>query len=399
VSAGQREQGRRLIFDAIRAHGPVPRIELSAHTGISRATVTTITAEMLARGLIEETLPDEEARGAGRGRPRVDLKLRGAAHLVAGVKVSTSDLSLMLMDFEGRDLAVGTHPLERGIMSPDRLVDEVATALSDLMAREGRTHDALSGLGVGIAGIVDALRGFVHWSPSLSETNVDLGAMLRARLGIPAIVDNDANLVAVAEHRFGLARGHSDFVVITIESGVGLGIVLGGDLYRGSRGCGAEFGHIKVQLDGALCRCGQRGCLEAYVADYALLREAALIMAPDRDHPATLARLLEAAHDNDPIAQSILTRAGRMFAMGVANLINIFDPELIILAGEQLQFDHLYSEAVMDAIRASIVQVDKPPPEVVVHTWGSKMWAMGAAASALDHVADLALAGMNADAA
>jgi predicted NBD/HSP70 family sugar kinase len=148
-----------------------------------------------------------------------------------------------------------------------------------------------------------------------------------------------------------------------------------------------------VQLDGALCRCGQRGCLEAYVADYALLREAAT--TTDFNDQATaqekLQSLVEAARGGDQTAQMIFERAGRMFAMGLANIVNIFDPQLIILSGERMQFDYLYADEVLDSIRKSIVQIDADPPEVRIHKWGDLMWAMGAAAYAIDGVAEIAM--------
>jgi len=243
----------------------------------------------------------------------------------------------------------------------------------------------LWGVGIGLAGIVDAAMGHVHWSPNLDARNVDLSAVMTRVLGVPAYLDNDANLVAVAEKRFGLGQGHDTFVVVTIEAGVGMGLVLGGEIYRGTRGCGAEFGHTKVQLEGALCRCGQRGCLEAYVADYALEREARTLLGPD----CTMPQLVQATA-TDPAAASIIDRAGRMFALGLANLVNVFDPSLIILAGEQVRFDHLYADTVLAEMRKSIVQVDAPPPDVVVHAQGEEMWARGAAAYALDHVMDAA---------
>ena len=389
----QREQGRHILLREIERRGPIPRIDLSHNTGISRATVTTVTAELLRDGLIEEIPRDSEnAPDTKRGRPRVDLKIASAAHLIAGIKVSDRSISLMLVDFEGTQLAELEVPFTKSPASSKELTDLVADALAQLTSLYDKSIHDLSGIGVGLAGVVDAKNGTVYWSPSLSERNINLRDILTQRLGVPTFLDNDANLVAMAEKTFGLGRDHSDFIVVTIESGVGMGIVLNGQIYRGTRGCGAEFGHTKVQLEGALCRCGQRGCLEAYVADYALVREAASVGFLDPDLPIEnrVERLLEAAKNGDPTAKTIVNRAGRMFAIGLANLVNVFDPQLIILAGEQMQFDHLYAQEVIEEMRKSIVQIDKPPPDVVIHKWDNLMWARGAAAYALDFVFDMA---------
>lgn len=385
----------------IRKAGRIPRIELSERTGISRATVTTITAELLQHGLIEEVARDDGSTDSRRGRPRVDLKIRGAARLVAGVKISHLKLSLVLLDFEGRQLECIERNLDHSVQSPDALASLITQAVRELAEIAGHRLEDVSGVGIGIAGVVDAENGFVYWSPSLDERNVEFGQLASQHLGLPAFVDNDANLVAFAEYSFGLARGVPDFLVVTIESGVGLGLMIDGELYRGTRGCGAEFGHTKVHLNGALCRCGQRGCLEAYVADYALLREATLTSDVDTssDPGHRIEALLSAARKDDPTARSVVDRAGQYFAMGLANLANIFDPALIILAGEQMQFDHLFEDAVIEAMRKSIIRVDRDPPEVVVHKWGDLMWAKGGAAYALDRVSDLALDEMSDNAA
>ncbi|MGR3713995.1 MAG: ROK family protein [Shimia sp.] len=389
MSVNQREIGRKTLLSEIRRKGRIPRISLSEATGISRATVTTITAELLRDGLIEEIAADSPDKDARRGRPKVDLKIRGAARMIAGGKISNRSVSLVLLDFEGNQLADLEAELDQTAFEAGALAEIMAQHVGDLAGKIDRTLADVSGFGLGIAGIVDAPRGFVHWSPSLTSRNVEFGKVLEQTLSIPVFLDNDANLVAMAEKSFGLGQGHSDFIVVTIESGVGMGIVIGDEIYRGTRGCGAEFGHTKVQLEGALCRCGQRGCLEAYVADYALLREA--MSASGGQDERQVDALLAAAKEGDPVASSIVERAGRMFAMGLANLVNIFDPQLIILAGEQMQASHLYAEEVIEVMRKLIVQVDKAPPEVVVHKWGNQMWARGAAAYALENVSDLAL--------
>jgi predicted NBD/HSP70 family sugar kinase len=379
-------------MDVIRRRGPLPRIELSDLTGISRATVTSLTAELIERGLIEEIARPAGSAEGRRGRPRIDLRIRGAAHLVAGVKIAHQTLSLVLMDFNFTRLAEHNAQLANDCLSPGAMIAAIDVAIDDLLGKAGRTRDDLSGVGVGIAGVVQAAEGLVLWSPSLNQRNIGFATQASKELDLPVFVDNDANLVTMAELGFGLGRTHSDFLVITVESGVGMGIVVDGQVYRGAGGCGAEFGHIKMHPDGIACRCGQRGCLEAYVADYALLREAANLpdfdttLPPDEQLRAVTNR---ASHDHQ--ARAILERAGDIFALGLANVVNIFDPRLIILAGNQMNTNHLLGEKVVARMKQSIVQVDRPDPEVAVHHWGDLMWALGAAAYALDCVLDRAL--------
>ncbi len=389
-----RGQGRRRVFTEIRQARRIARVDLARSTGISQATVTAITADLIREGLIEEVERRADPGEIRRGRPRVGLRVRGAAHVVAGVKLARRTASVVFLDFEGTQVGEDQFALDPAGYETHDLVPLLAEALARSAERAGLDFAAISGVGIGLAGFIDAAGGIAYWSPTLRERNVPLRRLLADALGRPVYLDNDANLVAMAERTFGLGRAVQDFLVVTIESGVGSGIVLGGELYRGARGCGAEFGHTKVHLDGALCRCGQRGCLEAYVGDYAILREAAMLRDWDDSGSDSdkIVRLIAAARGGDRTAQTIVERSSRMFALGLANLVNIFDPQLIILSGERMQLDFLYAEEVLESIRQQVVQVDVAPPEIVIHKWGDQMWAMGAAAYAVDGVADLALA-------
>ncbi len=388
----QRTESLRLLLREIAQSGPIPRIDLAARTGISRATVTTITADLLQGGLITDIQRNHDT-GSTRGRPRVDLTLNGAARHVAGVKVGERALAFLLMDFEGRVLTTHDHPLPAPCMAPGDLARHMRAGLEALADAARLDMQALSGVGVALAGLLQAEEGLVYWSPSLDQRNVSLRDTLEAVLGCPVFMDNDANLVAMGEAAFGMGRDRSDFIVITNEGGVGMGVMLGGQIYRGTRGSGGEFGHMKVHPDGAPCRCGQAGCLEAYVADYALQRagEAAGLIPEGITPQEALAQLSAASKVDEDAAQAILSDAARMFGMGLANLVNIFDPELIILAGEAGHFAHLHNDTVLDRMRGAIVDIDKAAPEVVLHEWGPDMWAQGAAGFALEFVRDLAV--------
>lgn len=392
---GLRSQNRRAILAAIRRSGRTARVEIARETGISAATVTSITADLVARGLVEEVM-DEEARlpGITRGRPRVLLRIRPDAFLVGGAKISEDHITVTLMDFEGTESQ--HHVIEARLIekTPLEVVAHLRRATEEALAQTGRGLRDLSCLGVGLPGFVEAARGRVYWSPCFRARDVPFGDLLEAAFPFPVFLDNDANLAALAEQWFGYGRGVADFLVVTIEQGVGMGIVLDHRLFRGTRGIGAEFGHVKVERDGALCRCGQRGCLEAYVADYALLREASMALdpgGPALEPRAALDALFAAAKAGDATALSVFNRAGRMFSVGLANLLNIFDPELIIFSGEQMRYDFLYGAHVLEQMRDNAIAVERPAPRVRVHKWGDRLWAMGAAALAIDGLTERVL--------
>ncbi len=393
----QRESGRQQVFEAIRNANQIARIDIAKATSISPATVTAITSELLSAGLITELHSDPVPGVAKRGRPRVALSVRGDAFLIAGMKIADRHASVVLLDFVGETIGEYSQPIPNGQMG----ADEFATVIHDVLHAAcnecGRRLEDVTGLGLGMAGLIDAARNFVYWSPSLKARNVEFGEALSNVLPMPVFLDNDANLVAKAEQHFGEGQGETDFIVITIEQGVGMGIVIGNEIYRGERGCGAELGHTKVQLEGAMCRCGQRGCLEAYVGDYALLREAS-VHGQGIPHDS-VAALYAHAKAGDATALSIFERAGRMLGMGLVNVINIFDPKLVILSGEQASLDFFDGDRLLEWVKSSVVQVDAPLPEIRVHRWGDLMWAKGAAAYAIEAVTRQKIKGLSRDAA
>ncbi|MBL4929095.1 ROK family transcriptional regulator [Fuscibacter oryzae] len=385
---------RQQIFERVRAAGQIARVQLAKDLGVSPASVTTVTSELIAAGLIEEISASREA-DPGRGRPAVALGVRADSHHVAGMKLSDRDQTAVIVDFAGNIIAQESVARQPGQVQTQALLDDVEALLARVCAKAGVARHQLSALGIGVPGFVDCAEGVVLWSSVLTERGVNFAAAASARLGLPATIDNDANLIALAELWFGAGRQLADFAVVTIEHGVGMGFVMNHRIYRGARNVGMELGHTKVQLDGALCRCGQRGCLEAYVADYALAREAttALNWTHREDQSVTL--LLESlfaqAKAGNATARSIFRRAGRYLAVGLANVVNLFDPALIILSGERMRYDYLYADETLAEMDSLVIATGRPRPPIEIHAWGDLVWAQGAAALALDHVSDMIL--------
>jgi len=385
---------RQQVFERIRAAGALPRVQVAKELGVSPASITAITSELIAAGFID-TISGSRDGDSNRGRPPVALGVKPGAHLVAGIKLSDREHTAVIVDFAGGLLASEAVPQQPGAQSLEALLAAADALLAKVTLKAGLARAALTAVGLGVPGFVDAASGRVLWSPVLRERDVALARAASDRLGRPVHIDNDANLVALAELWFGAGRRLADFAVVTIEHGVGMGLVINHRLYRGARGLGTELGHTKVQLDGALCRCGQRGCLEAYVADYALAREAVTALNLMHRDGQPISVLLESLFDHakagNAAARSIFRRAGRYLAVGLANIVNLFDPGLIILSGERMRYDYLYAADTLAEMKSLMLAADRPPPEIEVHAWGDLLWAHGAAALALSAVTDAAL--------
>lgn len=396
---------RQQVFERVRAAGLIARVQVAKELGVSPASITTLTADLIEAGLIEEVAAPREgdaSRGEqGRGRPAVQLGVRAASHLVAGMKISDRENSAVIVDFAGNLIADECFPHPLGAMNLPELLKTMEQLLDRVCAKAGVARGQLSALGLGVPGFVDMEQGRVLWSSILNLRDVPLAAAASAHLGLPVHIDNDANLVALAELWFGGGRSIADFAVVTMEHGVGMGLVLGHRIFRGSQRLGMELGHTKVQLDGALCRCGQRGCLEAYIADYALAREATTALNWGHKEGQSMAVLLESLFDQakagNAIAKSIFRRAGRYMAMGLSNVINLFDPELIILSGERLRYDYLYAEETLAEMSNMVIATGRPRPPIEIHAWGDLLWAHGAAALALSQTTESILSNLGRD--
>lgn len=386
---------RQQVFERIRASGLIPRVQLAKDLGVSPASVTTITQELIESGLIEEVAAPREGE-AGRGRPAVALGVRANAHFVAGMKLSDREHTAVIVDFAGNLIADDVIPRKPGAMTLAELLTAIEVLLDRVCGKARIARADLSAMGLGVPGFVDCVEGMVYWSSVLLERAIPLASVAQARLELPVTIDNDANLVTLAELWFGAGRGLSNFAVVTIEHGVGMGYVLNHRMFRGAQRLGMELGHTKVQLDGALCRCGQRGCLEAYVADYALAREATTALNWEHKEGQSISVVLESLYDHakagNGAARSIFRRAGRYLAVGLSNVINLFDPALIILSGERMRYDYLYAAETLAEMENLAIVTGRPRPPIEIHAWGDLLWAHGAAALALSVVSEALIA-------
>lgn len=385
---------KQQVFESVRAQGQTTRADVARALGVSAATLTQASQDLIAQGLLRE-VEDAAPRESGRGRPPVALQVVPESHRVIGIKLSDERHTGVLSDFSGAILADVSLPTNAVRKTPDQVAAEVEAVIAALIDRADCPRDQIAAVGIGMSGLIDPLAQTVPWSPLLSRRDVALQPLLEARLGLPVLLDNDANVLTLAELWFGAGRNKSDFAVVTIENGVGMGMVVGNRLYRGARGMGMELGHIKVQLDGALCRCGQRGCLEAYLADYALAREAATALERGPRNLASPHAMLESlfaeAKGGNEMAQAIFHRAGRYLSLGLSNVAQLFDPPLIILSGERMRYDYLYADEVMSEVQRLTLRHSREPCQVEIHAWGDLIWARGASALALSAVTDRVL--------
>jgi predicted NBD/HSP70 family sugar kinase len=367
TSGHTRDLNRSAIFRMIVTAGPIARTQIAQRLGLSPATVTAVTRELLDQGVVRVA---ERAPSRG-GRPALLLELVGGAASAFGVKVAPDHLVGVRADLEAR-------LVKRYEVSFDASADDAVETLTAVLADWTRRQPAdppLLGVGLGVAGVFDAASGTLD-SPLLGWRNVKLAQIVEDGLGIPVFVDNDVNTLAVAERLYGRGHDVEHFITVTIGRGVGLGIVAGGDIYRGFGGGAGEFGHTSAVEDGAVCTCGKRGCLETVVADPALTaagRERGLL-----EQGEGIERLRALAADGHIAARQIYHDAGAQLGRAVADLVNVLGPELVLVSGEGTQAWPYLAEAFDSAYEVNIFPPLGHVP-VEVDPWDDAKWAIGAA--------------------
>ncbi|MGJ8623393.1 MAG: ROK family protein [Yoonia sp.] len=387
---------RQQIFEQVRAAGQTARADITRSLQISAGSATTQTADLIACGILREvTGPARE--DYGRGRPPVALEVVPEAAYVIGIKLAFHRHSAVLSDFAGQVVAQATLPAPDARRGTNVLLDEITALIAQLMQTADMPLSRVKAVGIGLPGIVDQDSGVIIWSSLLKDSNVALQSDFAARFDMTLLLDNDTNMLTLSELWFGVGRDKTDFAVVTIENGVGMGLVVDNALYRGTHGVGLELGHTKVQLDGALCRCGQRGCLEAYLGDYALIREAMIALDPDvadRDDPKDVLNLLfEQAKAGNAAAEIIYRRAGRFLSVGLSNVVQLFDPPLIILSCARTQHDFFFTDEVFEQMHMLTLSNGRQPCEIIVHPWDDFVWARGGTAACLAALTDTMVGG------
>ncbi|MBC7250669.1 MAG: ROK family transcriptional regulator [Anaerolineae bacterium] len=377
---------RSTVLNIVKADGPISRTEIGRLSGLSPATVSEITADLIAEGLIYE----KAAGDSTGGRPPILLDLNHDAAYVIGLKLAERQISAALTDIEATILCTLTAPVS-GLNSVERAIEELTGVIERVIAESSVPRQRITGVGIGLAGVIDAERGLCRYSPILGWRDVPLEQLLEERIDIPVRIDNDVNTLAMAEKWFGAGQGVDDFLVVTVGRGVGLGIVVNGQFYRGTRGGGGEFGHTVMDPHGPLCDCGKQGCLEAYVSDPALVRsarEAVLqgkLVGVDPDE-LTVEQITELAQVGNETLHAIFAQAGRVLGLGIANLINVFNPALIIISGEGVRAGDLLFGPMREAVEEHTFDGLGDDTEIFIQEWGDEAWAWGAASLVLQEI-------------
>ncbi|WP_395365844.1 ROK family protein [Streptomyces sp. YH02] len=315
--------------------GAMSRQDLATATGLSFATVANLTSELLEAGVLVEAGHE----GSSGGRPRARLAVNADRGALIGVDIAETSVHAELFDLALEVRHSVERPLPPGDVRPADVVEELAACVEELLRVSGVSRARVLGVGVSVPGMVEHEGGVSSFSPYWSWHEVPLRALLDERLGLPLRLDNPLRASTVAELWFGAGREVDDLVVLTLRAGVGAGIAIDGQLYRGFTNSAGEWGHTCLAIDGRLCTCGNRGCVEAYVSTRGIARTWRELAPGDEraagpDDAATVAALARAAAERDPAAMEAVDRTGRYLGAAVANLVNLLNPRALVLGNQ-----------------------------------------------------------------
>jgi predicted NBD/HSP70 family sugar kinase len=363
---------------ALRGAGTASRSELSRRTGMSRTTVAGLVGELVDAGVLVEHQDGAGASPRG-GRPARLLSFSRSAGVAIGIdfgkrhlRVAAADLSHAILAEEVRP-ANAEDPAAAGLEAAVAVVEEV-------MRKAGVTPSDLVGVGMGLPGPIDTRSGRVGSSSILPGwVGVRAAEELGERLGVPASVDNDANLGALAELHWGAASERRNVVYLKVSTGIGAGLVLDGRLFRGAGGMAGEIGHTIVDEQGPVCRCGKRGCLETLAGASALVE----LLEPRIGRMIATRELLEMATAGDSGARRVIADAGRHIGGAVATLCDLFNPELIVVGGELSRAGDVLLDPMREQVHRNAIPATARDVELVTGVLGPRAELLGALALVL----------------
>jgi predicted NBD/HSP70 family sugar kinase len=329
-----RRINRRTVLRTMFADEPISRLELSQRSGLSTGTVTNVISELLAEGLVLES-GFEASEG---GRRRILLTFNQDYGYLLGGEVGETNIGIELFDLTLHKIKAVRYPLVSEQNTPEQVASRVVEGVRFLLNETGVPGEKILGLGLGLPGIIEHTDNELVFAPDWGWEPVPWKAMLREHLPFPVYLDNGSKIMALAEMRSNPGSQNETVAAVQIGTGVSAGVIYQGKLYRGATNSAGEWGHTVIEIDGKTCRCGRQGCLEAYIGAPGIMRHLRELDATSPflvpgDEVAVMTALIEAAQQNHPMARQVIQDTYRYLGAGLANLINLFNPQRIIIGG------------------------------------------------------------------
>lgn len=368
-----REFNRARIVEAVKHYGGLTQVELAGATGLSPASVSNIVKELVGAGVLS-TAPSTRS-----GRRAQHVTLARTLGIVVGIHVGTRHLRVALADASSQIVTEHRLPLAADHRA-DAGLDRCALLIADMLESVDASYDEVLAVGVGLPAPVDVRTGTIT-VPGIMRgwDGVPVAEVLARRVGKPVFVENDATLGAVAEHRTGAGVGVDDLAYLRISHRIGAGLVIGGRPFRGVAGAAGEIGHVTIDENGPVCRCGNRGCLETFASGPVLIE-----LLRSSHGVLTMKDVIRRGLDGDAGCRRVIADAGRHIGVATANLVNLLNPQRIVVGGELTEAGEILLDPMRDALARCALPTVDGGPEIVVGRLGNDAEVRGAIALAID---------------
>ena len=375
------------IMSSIRNSGLISRLEIARETGLSQASVTGITAELIQEGLLYE----KETGKSRRGRRPMMLALNPKGAYAIGLYLTIYEVTVVIVNFAANIVASHAIPLKETYYDPETIGEIITTAVQSTLWQANFSREQISGVGIGIPALVNSSTGLVRLYPNYNWEDVNLRDIVHHKIDHPTYIENTANILTIAEQWFGEGRGIDNFLCINIEHGVGMGVVIDRQIYRGDIGVAGRLGHLTIDPDGMKCRCGKKGCFETIVGNYGILRKARMaaqkgLWQPKNQVDLNIDEVVEAAKNGVGCIVDIYKEAGHMLGIGVANMIKIFNPSKVFISGRGTLAGDLIFGSMYRAIDQVISDRLHGSTEVIVKEWNQYHYARSAGTLVLQEI-------------
>lgn len=376
---------KREIINLIRTKNPIFKAEISRMTGLSIPTVMKITDDFIKSGLVKVQGKGESSGGK---RPEL-LEFVYDAYYIVGVDIGRNSIKTILMDLNANKL--NSIVIKTEETKPEKMViDKVIRSIETVINESNIDKNKILGIGVGMPGLLDIEKGIVLFSPDFNWEGVQLIQPIKEHFDLPIHIENSTRAIAMGEKWFGIGTIASNFLCVNLGHGIGSAIVMDGELYHGSSGSSGELGHITLEKDGPICECGNIGCLEALASANAITKTARNIILNGVDtliisecngniEDVEAKTVFDAAKKGDEVAMKIIEEAINYIGIGLANYINLFDPDLIILAGGIVNAGDILLEGIKKVVLKRQMKFAARKLKIKVSNFGDDATAIGAA--------------------
>ncbi len=353
-----RKTNTLIIMDCIREYGPITKKDIQSKTGLSWGAVSNITAELLVKKIIYEAKSTDSLIG----RTPFNIDINTGNNLIIGIDINAAGLSAVLMDLKCKV----QKSMNTDIVSQEKegIIEEIKNLIYLLIKDKRINKKNIIGIGAAMQGAVDAENGVSVFSPYFPDwKEIHLGDILKKEFEIPVFLDHDPNCMALAERWLGVAKGIKNLLFIRLSmGGIGMSIVINGEIYRGANGNAGELGHVIVENNGPRCTCGNYGCLEVFASGRSLLQkvEKAVKMGrfvslsgnsgKDSRDNITIDSIIETARKGDSHIRELFEEAGTYMGISLSNMINLFNPELIVIGGELSKCEKFFMQTIKDIV-------------------------------------------------